>query len=203
MKNTLFKGFGRRMAEMRNFMLLLFFIMAFAGQASAFNPDPIRYEYIGVKDSDKSSIFYEIASAKADGPKGVLVVLQADPKNRTLRYYRNVVIDPVTMSISAMYCELYDYNGNILETFNLPNESVQYSKGDLTDKIYQDLVAKRIVQVEATAPRVEVARPLPPANYQNEVANNSWKEGLAGGAEYDSNVLAEVDNSEPLVLADL
>ena len=188
---------------MRNFMLLLFFIMAFAGQAFAFNPDPIRYEYIGVKDSDKSSIFYEIASAKADGPKGVLVVLQADPKNRTLRYYRNVVIDPVTMSISAMYCELYDYNGNILETFNLPNESVQYSKGDLTDKIYQDLVAKRIVQVEATAPRVEAARPLPPANYQNEVANNSWKEGLAGGAEYDSNVLAEVDNSEPLVLADL
>jgi hypothetical protein len=131
---------------MKKIIFILVMAMTLAGQAFAFNPDPTRYEYIGQKKLDDAYYFYEIASARADGQKGVLMLLQADPKNRTLRYYRNTVIDPDAMTIRATYCELRDYYGNVLETFNLPPEGVKYQKGDLTDKIYQDLLNKGIVR---------------------------------------------------------
>lgn len=131
---------------MKRIIFILVMAMTLAGQAFAFNPDPTRYEYIGQKKLDGAYYFYEIASARADGQKGVLMLLQADPKNRTLRYYRNTVIDPDAMTIRATYCELRDYYGNVLETFNLPPEGVKYQAGDLTDKIYQDLLNKGIVR---------------------------------------------------------
>lgn len=191
---------------MKRLILLVLMLVACCSQAFAFNPDPIRYEYIGRRDVDKSYIFYEIATAKADGQKAMLVLLQADPRNRTLRYYRGVVIDPVAMTIRASQCELYDYRGNVLETFPLPNKGVQYNKGDLTDKVYQDLLNKGIVSAPVPKPVEEiVVRPTPqpvgdrepvreePVQQEQQevvqlpdyksasVAN--WEEGLSGGAE--------------------
>ena len=156
---------------MKKIYFLLVMAMTLASQAFAFNPDPTRYEYIGQKEFDGVYIFYEIATAKADGQKGVIVALQADPKNRTLRYYKNTVINPEDMTIRAAYCELCDYYGNVLETFNLPPEGVSYKSGDLTDKIYQDLRAKGIVK-EPEPVYVPVPRPVP-----------IWGVGLAGGEE--------------------
>ena len=174
---------------MKKIIFALVMIMTVASQAFAFNPDPMRYEYIGQKKSDGVYYFYEITSAKGNGKKGIIVALQADPKNRTLRYYRNTVIDPDTMTIRASYCELCDYNGNILETFNLPDEGATYKKGDLTDKIYQDLVAKGIVYVPpAYVPPVYVP-PTPVSTIsastfsQTSVSKGDWKEGLTGGEE--------------------
>ena len=191
---------------MKRLIFLVLMLVACCSQAFAFNPDPIRYEYIGRRDVDKSYIFYEIATAKADGQKAMLVLLQADPRNRTLRYYRGVVIDPVAMTIRASQCELYDYRGNVLETFPLPNKGVQYNKGDLTDKVYQDLLNKGIVSAPVPKPVEEiVVRPTPqpvgdrepvreePVQQEQQevvqlpdyksasVAN--WEEGLSGGAE--------------------
>lgn len=147
---------------MKRLILLVLMLVACCSQAFAFNPNPIRYEYIGRRDVDKSYIFYEIATAKAYGQKAMLVLLQADPRNRTLRYYRGVVIDPVAMTIRASQCELYDYRGNVLETFSLPNKGVQYNKGDLTDKVYQDLLNKGIVSAPVPKPVEEVVvKPTP------------------------------------------
>lgn len=174
---------------MKKIFFVLVMAMTVASQAFAFNPDPLRYEYIGQKKSDGVYYFYEIASAKGNGRKGIVVALQADPKNRTLRYYRNTVIDPDTMTIRASYCELCDYNGNVLETFNLPNEGAKYREGDLTDKIYQDLRAKGIVYVPpAYVPPVYVP-PTPvstvpiSSSSQTSSPKGVWKEGLSGGEE--------------------
>ena len=167
---------------MKKILFVLVMTMTVASQAFAFNPDPLRYEYIGQKKSDGVYYFYEVASAKANGRKGIVVALQADPKNRTLRYYRNTVIDPDTMTIQASYCELRDYNGNVLETFTLPNEGVKYREGDLTDKIYQDLVAKKIVYVP---PAYVPPTPMPTPTFPDPPSspNGDWKEGLSGGEE--------------------
>ena len=163
-------------------------VMSVANHAAAFNPDPTRYEYIGQKKADGAYYFYEIASAKADGQKGILVVLQADAKNRTLRYYRNAVIDPDSMTIRATYCELCDYQGNILETFNLPNEGVKYQKGDLTDKIYQDLLNKGIVSkpVVYDPDPTPVPWPVPEPRrcpIPEPDPKPDWRIGLPGGEE--------------------
>ena len=195
---------------MKRLILLVLMLVACCSQAFAFNPDPIRYEYIGRRDLDKSYIFYEIATAKADGQKAMIVLLQADPRNRTLRYYRGVVIDPVAMTISASQCELHDYRGNVLETFPLPNKGVQYLKGDLTDKVYQDLLNKGIVKTPAPvlnpveAPIVETnpqqiekpvviqeTKPIEKKPVQQEEivelpvykSVSNWEEGLSGGME--------------------
>lgn len=170
---------------MKKIIFILAIVMTFANHAFSFNPDPTRYEYIGQKKLDGVYYFYEIASAKADGQKGVLVILQADSKNRTLRYYRNTVIDPDSMIIRATYCELCDYYGNILETFNLPAEGIKYQKGDLTDKIYQDLlnkgiVSKPVVYYPDPVP-VPVPRPVPPIPEPNPEPD--WRIGLPGGEE--------------------
>ena len=170
---------------MKRIIFIFVMAMTLAGQAFAFNPDPTRYEYIGQKKLDEAYYFYEIASARADGQKGVLMLLQADPKNRTLRYYRNTVIDPDAMTIRATYCELRDYYGNVLETFNLPPEGVKYQKGDLTDKIYQDLLNKGIVRKPVVyVPPVKrggydpvIVKPEP------VVPKVDWTIGLPGGEE--------------------
>jgi len=130
---------------MRRLFLLVLFIMAFAGQAFAFTPDPTKYEFIGMKQDNGCGIFYEIASARAEGQKGVVVILQADPKNRTLRYYSNVIIDPDTMTARASSCELKDYKNNLLEKFTVPNYPISYTNGDILGTIYQDLLARGIV----------------------------------------------------------
>lgn len=156
---------------MKKILFIFIMAMTLASQAFAFNPDPTKFEYIGQKASDEVYYFYEIASAKADGQKGVIVALQADPKNRTLRFYRNTVIDPATMTIRSTYCELCDYQGNVLETFNLPSEGVQYQSGDLTDKIYQDLRAKGIVPPPPPPPIIRPKKPI------------GWEIGLPGGEE--------------------
>ena len=157
--------------------------MAFTNHVFAFNPDPTRYEYIGQKKADGVYYFYEIASAKADGQKGVLVILQADSKNRTLRFYRNAVIDPDGMTIRANSCELCDYQGNILETFNLPAEGVSYQKGDLTDKIYQDLLNKGIVKKPVVYVPVPAPMPSSPRPVSIPESKPDWRSGLPGGEE--------------------
>lgn len=156
---------------MKKILFIFIMAMTLASQAFAFNPDPTKFEYIGQKALDEVYIFYEIASARADGQKGVIVFLQADPKNRTLRFYRNTVIDPETMTIRSAYCELCDYQGNVLETFNLPSKGVQYQSGDLTDKIYQDLRAKGIVP-PPPQPIIDDYRPP-----------TGWGIGISGGKE--------------------
>ncbi len=156
---------------MKKIMLIFAMAVTLTSQAFAFNPDPTKFEYIGQKAKDEVYYFYEISSAKADGQKGVILALQADPKNRTLRYYRNTVIDPKEMTIRAQSCELRDYSGNVLETFDLPPEGVTYKKGDLTDKMYQDLLAKGIVP------------PPPQPKPRPYVAPVGWQVGLSGGEE--------------------
>jgi len=131
---------------MKKVVFAFLLIMTFASHAFAFNPDPVKYEYIGQKKSDGNAVFYEIATAKADGQKGVVVMLQADPKNRVLRYYRNVVIDPESMTMRGSYCEVRNYKGQVLESFNLPADPIKYEENDLTDKIYKDLRTKGIIQ---------------------------------------------------------
>lgn len=160
-------------------------LSVFAGNAFAFNPDPTKFEYIGQKD-DGCGLFYEIATAKADGQKGVIVMLQADPKNRTLRYYTDVVIDPEAKTIKTKYCRLYDYRDEPLEEFSLPNEAVSYKTGSLEDKIYQDLLAKGIVK----KPEPKPLPPQPVINHEpepqpvyHEPVRNNWQQGFAGGEE--------------------
>ena len=173
---------------MKRIIFIFVMAMTLAGQAFAFNPDPTRYEYIGQKKLDEAYYFYEIASARADGQKGVLMLLQADPKNRTLRYYRNTVIDPDAMTIRATYCELRDYYGNVLETFNLPPEGVKYQKGDLTDKIYQDLLNKGIVRkpVVNVQPVIGGGGRKPViggGGHKPKHVEQDWTIGLPGGEE--------------------
>lgn len=168
---------------MKKIIFIFAMVIVFANHAFAFNPDPTRYEYIGQKKADGAYYFYEIASAKADGQKGVLVVLQADVKNRTLRYYRNAVIDPDSMTIRATYCEAYDYHGNVLETFNLPAKGVSYQKGDLTDKIYQDLLNKGIVQKPVV---YNPPHPNPVTPKTEPDSGPDWTIGLPGGEEAEA-----------------
>ena len=149
------------------------FVMTIAGHAWAFNPDPAQYEFVGQKVLDKSYIFYELASARADDLKGIVAMLQVNTKNRTLRYYRNVIIDPETMTMKTVSYDLYDYNGKLLETVSLPNKNIQYNQGDLTDKMYQDLIARGIVVLPA---------PEPPPQIIVEVQED-WEKGTAGGNE--------------------
>ena len=156
---------------MKKILFLFIVAMTLASHAFAFNPDPTKFEYIGQKEDDGAYLFYEIASAKADGQKGVIVMLQVDPQNRTLRYYRNTVIDPKTMTLRAPNCELCDYNGKVLDRFNLPSEETQYKRDDLTDKIYQDLRAKGIVPPP----------PPPPVIVYKRQAR--WQIGFSGGQE--------------------
>ena len=172
---------------MKKLIFICVLAMTFAAQAFAFNPDPTKYEYIGQRKADGSSIFYEIATARSDGQKGVIVLLQADPKNRTVRYYKNVVIDPSAMTIRAGNCELYDYRGNVLETFSLPNEAVNYQSGDLTDKRYKELRAKGIVP------------PPPPPPVYRYVQPVGWQAGLSGGEEAPIVDLPSVPDNEPII----
>ena len=171
---------------MKRIVLAFLFIMAFASQAFAFNPDPVKFEYIGQKKSDGNAIFYEIATAKADGQKGVVVMLQADPKNRVLRYYRNVVIDPVSMTMRGSYCEVRNYKGQVLETFNLPADPIKYEENDLTDKIYQDLRAKGIIQ-EPKPVYVPIYVPVP----------KTWQISMSGGSEVIVD-LPPAPNNDPI-----
>ena len=108
---------------MKKVVFAFLLIMTFASHAFAFNPDPVKYEYIGQKKSDGNAVFYEIATAKADGQKGVVVMLQADPKNRVLRYYRNVVIDPESMTMRGSYCEVREGTVNISGGFIQDNKT--------------------------------------------------------------------------------
>lgn len=187
---------------MKKILLICLFLLSVSFQAMAFNPDPSRYEFIGMK-SDGCAIFYEIPSAKADGQKAIILMLQVDPKNRIMRYYRDVVIDPEAMTIKSTYCELKDYsNLNLLDSFALPNETVGYTKGSLTDKIYQDLLNKGIVHkpapVVAPTPQ-QVQQYVAPQPEPSTYSSATWQEGFAGGEEVIVNLDIDDDDS---VIAD-
>lgn len=188
---------------MKKVFLLGALLSVFATNAFAFNPDPAKFEYIGQKD-DGCGMFYEIATAKADGQKGIIVMLQADPKNRTLRYYTDVVIDPETKTIKGGYCKLYDYRGVALEEFAVPDEAVNYKTGDLVDKFYQDLLAKGIVKKPEPKPIppqpvvIPETKPQPQPVYQEPVSN-SWQQGFAGGDEEIVDLSLDADD---LTIAD-
>lgn len=184
---------------MKKVLLMCLFLLSVSFQAMAFNPDPSRYEFIGMK-SDGSAVFYEIASAKADGQKAIILMLQVDPKNRIMRYYRDVVIDPEAMTLKSTYCELKDYsNLNLLDSFTLPNETVGYTKGSLTDKIYQDLLNKGVVHkpapVIASAPQSSQNYVSPEA--PNTYSSGTWQEGFAGGEEVIVNL--DIDDNDSVI----
>ncbi len=168
---------------MKKFILICVCLLTIAGNAYAFNPDPARYEYIA-QNTDGCGIFYEISTAKADGQKANVVILQADPKNRVLRYYKNTIIDPETMTIQSSYCEIRDYSDTIvLESFNLPNESISYKTDSITDKVYQDMLAKGIVHKPEPVPAPVEAAPAPAPVYVEEPVKGTWREGVTSGEE--------------------
>lgn len=182
---------------MKKILFMCLFLLSVSFQAMAFNPDPSKYEFIGMK-SDGCAIFYEIPSAKADGQKAIILMLQVDSKNRIMRYYRNVVIDPEAMTVKSTYCELKDYsNLNLLDSFTLPDEIVSYTKGSLTDKIYQDLLDKGVVHKPAP---VVAPTPQPVQQYVSQAApstysSGTWQEGFAGGEEVIVNLDIDDDDS--------
>lgn len=141
---------------MKKILITLCLSLLIADQAHAFNIDPTKYEYMG-QNEDKCGVFYEIATAKAVGDNASVVMIEADPKNRTLRYYYNE-IDPVNSTVVNSYCELYDYNHNLLEKYKVSDEPVNFKQGDIVDSIYNDLVDKGIVD----DPRKVVPPPVEP-----------------------------------------
>lgn len=168
---------------MKKVILMSLFLLTIISNAYAFNPDPAKYEYIA-QNKDGCGIFYEIASAKADGQKAVLLMLQADPKNRVLRYYKNTVIDPETMTMKSSSCEIRDYSDSmVLESFNLPDESVSYKADDINDKIYKDMLAKGIVHKPEPVVTEAPPAPAPAPVYTPEPVKGTWREGVTNGEE--------------------
>lgn len=139
---------------MKKTLLIFCFSLLITSQAAAFNIDPTRYEYMG-QNNDRCGVFYEIATAKAVGDNASIVMIEADPRNRTLRYYYNV-IDPINSTVTNSYCEIYDYNHQMLEKYKVSDKPVKFEPGDLIDTIYNDLVEKGIVE----DPRKVVPEPV-------------------------------------------
>lgn len=181
---------------MKRMILVCLCLLTAISNAYAFNPDPAKYEYIA-QNTDGCGIFYEIATARADGQKANVMLLQADPKNRVLRYYKNTIIDPETMTIQSFFCEIRDYSDTIvLESFNLPNESVSYKSDSITDKIYQDMLARGIVRkpepVAIEAPPAAAAAPV----YSTEPVKGTWREGVTSGEE----VVIDLESDDDVII---
>lgn len=170
---------------MKKMVLALFFVMAFASQAFAFNPDPLKYEFLGQNDKGHG-IFYELATAKADGLKADVVVVQVDPKNRTLRHY-NIIIDPNTKQLYGSMCRIYDYKGNLLDRFNLPSKGISYKDGDFYSKIYQDMVDRGIIHLP---PPVVYVPYIPP--------KTEWEISVTGGEE----IVVELDDADDGIIVE-
>lgn len=170
---------------MKIYFFSLLFTFCFGLNAFAFNPNPMDYEFVG-QMKNGNGVFYQKSTAKANGQKAEVVKLQADPKNRTLRYY-TMILDPDTMTMRAIDCKLYDYKGNLLDSFILPNANTSYKKGDLNDKIYQDMKDKGIIK-EPEVPKVVV-------QYIYVKPIKDWEKGNDGD-EDDPPINADGENEE-------
>lgn len=128
---------------MKKYILSLIFASFMSGQAFAFNLDPVRYEFVG-QNNDGCGMFYDLNSVKSVGDKASFVMVEANPKNRTLRYYYNT-IDPKTMTVVNTHCELFDYTKQPLDNYVVSSKPAKFDEGSISDIIYKDMVAKKLI----------------------------------------------------------
>lgn len=173
---------------MKKVLFSLFFLFVFIGHAFAFTPNPIQYEYIGRIKGDVG-VFYEIKTAKADGQKGIVTILYADPKNRIIRYYYDVVIDGENKQWTGGKVGIFGYTNQstALDSFNLPNKATSYKEKDTYDLIYKDLLAKEII----VKPQVYV----PPVKYVYIAPEEPWQ--IAASGEMEAEEILGDDMGEP------
>lgn len=127
---------------MKTCFFSLVFIFCLAFNAFAFNPNPMDYEFIG-QMKNGNGIFYQKSATKEGEQKTEFVRVKADPNNRTLSYY-TMLLDIDSMTMRAIDCKVYDYKGNLLNSFVFLNANTSYKKDDLNDGTYKSGSAKVI-----------------------------------------------------------